>query len=173
VTSSQYGGFFRTFVSPFSCIEFLLNFPGATLSEMLPGIPLELLIQNSHATETIGSKKEQEQDETLIYILRVLIGILSDSQTLFAREMRERQWHLFEFQKQDQPICSVQECLSQQGRSMGNASRMAIDQLGQEQHHCQIIYTFVLGAYSNGTSTHFIQTIQGVPTRGMISTLRL
>jgi hypothetical protein len=122
------------------------------------------------ATKTVDSGHVQITDDdetTLFFTPRVLIGILSDSRTDRARGFRDRQRKVFEFWKSDHRFCSVQEFLVMQKKSKSGTPFMTKEQVGHpdyDQYGCQVIYAFVLGAYSSENSTRADDTI---------STLRL
>ncbi|KAL3921447.1 MAG: hypothetical protein SGILL_002741, partial [Bacillariaceae sp.] len=131
-------------------------------------------IHNEVRKNNASTQLLPESSTLQYYTPRVLIGILSDSQTETASEMRQRQREVFQYWKDDTRICSMQQFLSNQEVLGKDNIYMTRDQIGQnQQNDCQVVYVFVLGAYSNSTSPHFIQTVEGVSTERLIPTVRL
>jgi hypothetical protein len=121
---------------------------------MLGFIPLEIMTKRN---ETLKSRSNEHNDEEgeLYFTPRILIGVLSDSQSEIAHERRQRQRQLFIHWKNDPRICSLQGFLSHQEQWDKNRKLYKKD-MGHNHHHhqidCQVIYSFVLGGSTKNSS---------------------
>jgi hypothetical protein len=127
-------------------------------------------------SETIASIQAQSDMSRLakgasvesFYKPRILVGIFSDVRTEVAKEFRDRIRRYLRISN-DTRLCSVEEFM-EKGLNEDALLTDPMDIL----YDCQVVYTFVLGAYDvNASTPHFAKSIAGVPIRSMTSTVRL
>lgn len=95
------------------------------------------------------------------YKPRILVGILADSQTDESKEMRNRFRRVFQLWN-DSRICSLNEFVSKDW--VDSSSYMEYDDR-DTSYDCQIVYSFVLSAYSRNTSLpYFSNELRNVST---------
>jgi hypothetical protein len=87
---------------------------------------------------------ETTESKEQYYKPRILLGILADSQTKESKEMRNRFRQMFQ-RWSDSRVCSLNEFLAKDW--VDSSSYMEVNDVDRS-YDCQIVYSFVLGAYS-------------------------
>jgi Galactosyltransferase len=120
--------------------------------------PAKALMPSSQlaaSQRTLGASSTVETTgwDNRYYKPRILVGILADSQTEESKEMRNRFRQMFHLWN-DTRVCSLNEFTAKEWDDQ--AYYMDFNKY-DAAYDCQIVYTFVLGAFSdNETMPHFV-----------------
>jgi hypothetical protein len=129
-------------------------------------VPLPWAAPNE--TAPYFSKEEKKSMDGAFYKPRLLVGIFSDVRTENAKEIRDRIRQKFRMWN-DNRLCSFSEFVKRSPQD-----DIIQDGPNDVLYDCQVVYTFVLGAYdADATSPHFADHVAGVPITRMMSTVRL
>jgi Galactosyltransferase len=130
------------------------------------------LRQGSNTEETVLPRNSiqnaslwlHEQGSSVSYSFfkpRILVGIISDSQTKAASTLRNFHRKLFQLWN-DSRLCSLHEYKTKQSNESSYYTTFGDENLSYD---CQIVYSFILGAYSKNTSSpYFADDVQDIPT---------
>jgi hypothetical protein len=98
---------------------------------------------------------------------RILVGIISDSQTEAASVLRNNHRILFDLWS-DSRLCSLQEFRNKNYNETSYYTAFGDENISYD---CQIVYSFILAAYSkNIPSPYFADDVQDIPTLRLYDT---